>query len=467
MNPIFHEIYAKLPPALRTVPATLRGYYLRSWRYGPETPRLVAEALAREHWTPEQWRTWQDEQLARQLHRAATQVPYYRQQWRARRLRGDNASCEVLANWPVLSKQAVREAGPALVADDCDRSRMFADRTSGTTGTPLTIWQRREAVRGWYALFEARTRAWYGVSRFSRWGILGGQTVTPLAQRRPPYWVWNAALGQLYLSTFHLKEEFIPDYVHALRRHRIEYLVGYSAALHLLARSILALGIRVPLRVVVTNAEPLFPQQRDAIGEAFRCPVHATYGMAEAVVAASECEHGAMHLWPDAGILEVLAEGEPAPPGSSGDLVCTGLLNPDMPLIRYAVGDRGRLSAAAEPCACGRTLPRLEAIEGRANDSLVARDGRRVFWLNPVFYGLPVAEAQIVQESLDLVRIQYVAANGFDRRARQTIVDRIHRLIGPVQVQLEPVAQVPREPSGKFRAVLCRVAEASLPPLSR
>jgi len=465
MNPIFYEIYAKLPPALRTLPATLRGYYLRSWRYGPETPRMVAEALERERWSPEQWQSWQGEQLARQLHRAATRVPYYRRLWRERRLHGDKATWEDLANWPVLTKQAVREAGAALVAEDCDPAKMFADRTSGTTGTPLTIWQRREAVRGWYGLFEARTRVWYGVSRFSRWGILGGQVVTPLAQRKPPYWVWNGALEQLYLSTFHLKEEFIADYIKALLRYRIEYLVGYSAALHLLARYVLAQGVRIPLRVVVTNAEPLFPQQREVIGEAFQCPVHATYGMAEAVVAASECEHGAMHLWPDAGVLEVLSAGVPVAPGVSGDLVCTGLLNPDMPLIRYAVGDRGQLSAASEPCACGRTLPLLEAVEGRANDSLVARDGRRVFWLNPVFYGLPVAEAQIIQESLDLVCIHYVAAAGFDHRSRQTIIDRIHRLIGPVQVQLEPVAQVPREPSGKFRAVLCRVE--NVPSVSR
>lgn len=457
MNPIFYEIYGKLPPFLRTVPATLRGYYLRSWRYGSETPQIVAQAIEREQWTSTQWQVWQSERLARQLHRAATRVPYYREQWRQRRLRGDNASWELLANWPVLEKSTVREVGPALVADDCDRSKMFADRTSGTTGTPLTIWQRRPAIRNWYGLFEARTRLWYGVSRFSRWAILGGQTVTPLSQRKPPYWVWNHALQQLYLSTFHLKAEFIPDYVKAIRHHRIEYLVGYSAALHVLARHLLTLGVRLPMKVVVTNAEPLFPQQREAIEEAFCCPVHATYGMAEAVVAASECEHGTLHLWPDAGVVEVLSDGAPVAPGLSGDLVCTGLLNPDMPLIRYAVGDRGRLSAQPEPCACGRTLPRLESVEGRTNDSLLARDGRRVFWLNPVFYGLPVVEAQIIQESLDLVRILYVAAAGFNHQVAQTIVSRVHKLIGPVEVRLESVAQVPRESSGKFRAVLCRV----------
>ena len=31
-----------------------------------------------------------------------------------------------------------------------------------------------------------------------------------------------------------------------------------------------------------------------------------TYGMAEMVAAASECDHGRLHLWPEAGVVEVL-----------------------------------------------------------------------------------------------------------------------------------------------------------------
>src|SRR5690606_2199212 len=91
--------YHHLPPPVRNLAASLRGYYLRSWRYGPETERLVEEALEREHWSAEQWKRWQEERLAYVLHRAATQVPYYRQQWSERRRRGDTASWEVLENW--------------------------------------------------------------------------------------------------------------------------------------------------------------------------------------------------------------------------------------------------------------------------------------------------------------------------------------------------------------------------------
>jgi pilus assembly protein CpaB len=52
------------------------------------------------------------------------------------------------------------------------------------------------------------------------------------------------------------------------------------------------------------------------------------------------------------------------------------MVNDDMPLVRYRVGDRGAVAAADARCACGRSLPVLASVEGRADDVLVTRDGR-------------------------------------------------------------------------------------------
>ena len=175
MNRAVQQLYYLLPARLRSVAASLRGYYLRRWRYGPDTEGLVEEALQREHWTAEQWRCWQADRLAHILHRAATHVPYYRSHWEARRRRGDRASWEQLENWPVLEKEPLRQNPRSFLADDCNPQKMFLERTSGTTGTPLSVWQSREMLRAWYALYEARSHRWYGVSRRDRWAILGGQ----------------------------------------------------------------------------------------------------------------------------------------------------------------------------------------------------------------------------------------------------------------------------------------------------
>jgi Coenzyme F390 synthetase len=130
------------------------------------------------------------------------------------------------------------------------------------------------------------------------------------------------------------------------------------------------------------------------------------------------------------------------------------MINQDMPLVRFAVGDRGAL-ATEQRCACGRTLPILSHIEGRTNDLLVAPDGRRVYWLNPIIYGLPIRQAQIIQETLDRLRIIYVPAPGFTEAAEREITARLHQRLGAVSVVFDAVESIPREANGKFKGVRC------------
>jgi phenylacetate-CoA ligase len=438
------SLYHSLPAAVRPVVAGARGYYLRRWRYGVETDELVRQALERERWTAAQWQDWQDERLDELLLRAAARVPYYRQLLHGRR------TPRQLADWPVLEKETLRADARAFVADDCDIKEMFHDHTSGTTGKALDLWQTRPTVRAWYALFEARCRQWYGVSRHDRWGMLGGQLVVPVARRQPPFWVWNAGLNQLYLSSYHLAPDLVPHYLDALEKYRVKYLLGYTSALHALASCVLESGRKPPaLKVIITNAEPVFDYQRLAITTAFRCPVRETYGMAEMVAAAGECEAGKLHLWPEAGVVEV----------NDGELICTGLMNRDMPLIRYRVGDRATLADDGESCSCGRTLPVLASIEGRLDDVLYTMDGRMVGRLDPVFKAhLPVREAQIVQERLDEITVRYVPAPGYTAAAGKSIVARLQDRLGPVKVTLEELPEIPRTPTGKFRAVICNLS---------
>lgn len=463
------RLYHALPHPARQVAASLHGLVLRSWRYGPETERLVAGALERDSWTAAQWVAWREERLALLLRRAATTVPYYRTQWSERRRRGDRSSLEVLRNWPVLTKEEVRRAPLAFVAEDRDVRRLFAEHTSGTTGTPLRLWWSGEAVRGWYAVFEARVRRWNSVTRKDRWAILGGQLVVPVDQERPPFWVWNAGLRQLYLSAYHVAPRNVAAYVEALWRYRVRSLLGYPSALSVLAHAVRDGRLRFPeLRVILTNAEPLLRNQRKAIEEAFGCPVRETYGMAEIVAGASECAEGRLHTWPEVGVVEILREAgsAAADPGEAGRLVGTGLLNADMPLIRYDTGDSAAIGVSADVCACGRRLPVLECLEGRADDVIVTPDGRRVGRLDPVFKGdLPIVEAQIVQEHVGAIVVRVVPTREFASADADEIARRLRDRVGKaVAVTVETVAEIPRGANGKFRAVVSRVAqEKALP----
>ena len=453
------DVYHRLPYPLRVLAASARGYALRWWRYGPETEQLVQAALERETWSAEKLNAYQQERLAHMLHHAAREVPFYQNEWNQRRKKGDHSAWDLLENWPVLKKASVRDHPRAFLFDRFQQQCLFEEHTSGTTGTPLTIWQDRTALIEWYALFEARWRRWNGVHRNTRWAILGGQVVSPINASRPPYWVWNQAFHQLYLSSYHLNIRTVSDYLNAMDRYQVEYLYGYPSMMENLAGLAHEAGLTAPvLKVAISNAEPLFDHQVSQISRVFHCPVRNTYGLSELVCGASECSAGALHLWPEAGLVEVLADeaDTPVTSGQTGRLIATGCINPAMPLIRYEAGDRGSLGKL--PCACGRCLPVLAAVEGRMDDVITTPDGRRIGRLDPVFKAdMPIREAQIIQETSNCITVKYVAAPGLQQKHLNDLQNRLMDRLGAMQITLTEVESISRGPNGKFRAVISKI----------
>ena len=461
MSDFLMQIYRSAPPSLRGLMASFEGYRLRRQRYGGDSGERFASFLEHDRMSADKWKTIQEEQLARTLHRAVTRVPYYRNLWQEIQRKGENRRPDRLEDWPLLEKEDLRRSARSFVADDCRLDSMRHTVTSGTTGQPIHFWYRAEADRNWWALCEARWRQWNGVSRQDRWALLAGRLVVPLDQKSAPFWVWNRGLHQLYLSAYHLWPEALPGYLDAIDKYEVSYIWGHSSGLHALAREALRIGRRLPMRLVLTTSEPIFDAQKKAIEDAFECPVKETYGMAEMAAAASECEAGGLHYWPELGWLELIPV---APSGTTAEIVVTTFLNPDMPLIRYRTGDLTNLEACRETCPCGRTLPLLGKIEGRTSDILFTFDGRQI---SPsaaeiVFdTDLGLQEAQLIQEDFDHVVVRFVAPPASVPQINKVLRERIVARFGPVRVDFEQVAHVARGPNGKFRAAVCRIPPSS------
>ncbi len=456
------KIYQQLPHPLKTLSVSAWGFYLSALRYGGDFNRLVEEALERDIWSKEQWNTWQQEALARMLQHAATTVPYYRQLWEERRRKGDKASWDILENWPILEKEKVRNNPQLFISDSSKGKRLFVDHTGGTTGKPTMIYESRESIRQMYALHEARTRRWFNVDRHQRWGMLGGQKIIPLDQSRPPYWVWNRGLNQVYFSVFHIKPDTAKHYVDALWKYRPTHLVVYPSACAILAKFMLEQGLQAPeIKVIICNSESTLPKYRELMSKAFNCPIIDTYGMAEMCVAASECLEGIQHYWPDTGIIEVYDPHRQEfinDIGSPGDYVLTGLLNRDMPLIRYANHDIGYLPDWQHKCACGRSLPSLASISGRSNDLILTKDGRELYILDTLYNGLPVVEGQLIQYSMDEFEIKVIPDEAFSHDAvLEEITVRLGQYLGEVDLKLTEVDEIEKNPNGKFKPFISMI----------
>jgi len=163
------------------------------------------------------------------------------------------------------------------------------------------------------------------------------------------------------LDAFQLGPDTLPAHARALRRYRPRLVYGYANAVYLLARYFRREGLGGPpeLRVVFTTAEPLHDFQRETIRAAFGCQRRRGIrlpGRRPRSVRVSRRRNA--HL---RGRL-VPGDQRPGRRGR-GEIVLTCLDSLAFPTIRYRTGDIGRLDPT--PCACGRSLPKIKAVEGR------------------------------------------------------------------------------------------------------
>jgi phenylacetate-CoA ligase len=177
---------------------------------------------------------------------------------------------------------------------------------------------------------------------------------------------------------------------------------GYASALGLLAQEQLEGRLNIHPSIVISSAEPLSPENRALIQQAFGVPARNNYGCSEGGVMGYECNHERMHINADWIIFEpVDANHGPIPAGQLSDrTLITNLANRVMPIIRYELGDR--VTLLPEKCDCGITLPLIK-VEGRTDEILrfQSSNGQSI----PV---LPLALWSVLKETPGVLRFQAI-----------------------------------------------------------
>jgi phenylacetate-CoA ligase len=407
-------------------------------------------------WSEHELRDFQSRRLRMIVEFAARNVPYYRDNYRALGLDFDKLEFpHAITKLPLITKNDVREGGRSLVSERYQRP-LFSGSTSGTTGTPLRIYQDLSAINRENA-FIWRQLNWAGLRRGERRATMRGDTVVPADQLKPPYWRLNRAENMLMLSSYHLSEAAVPAYVDSLAIFDPVVIQAYPSSIGFLATWMLSSGFRYhgrSLRAIVTSSETLSEEQRREIETAFGCAVFDWYGQFERVAAVGTCEQGRQHLLSDYSFVELL----PAEDGLF-ELVGTGFNNLSMPLIRYRCGDLVRPAPVNQRCACGRSFPLIEQVIGRVDDSVELANGRSVGRLDHIFKGVEgILEAQIRQHRLDAVSLLIVPSATFNDRTRQALQNNAReRLGGEVAVEIRLVDAIARTKNGKFKSVVCNV----------
>jgi phenylacetate-CoA ligase len=432
--------------------------------------------MTKAQWLPPRLLQQRTEKLLRGLlNHAAENVPFYRDALSSLDLKAaDLRSISDLQRLPIVSKSVFRERPlEHFLAQNIPAHRRLEWTTSGSTGEPFKFFLDRKMMPVVFAshLFYD---SWYGLKPFDRYvrimappapesDLLGNVPVAArlrYAIRSRLQRIYERST-QLRFSMFDVDEDRAEEIYRRIEQFRPKYLLGYTSTLATMANALERRNLRLsaPLAGVITIAETLTEDRKQAISAYFDAPIINRYGQREFKFwCAQSCSESPdrFHVNTELVVWEVIRDdGEPAAPGELGRVVLTNLHNYAMPFIRYDTGDMA--VAGTNSCACGRGFPVVEQLQGRSQEVVKTPSGKMI---NPVSLGQylfvshgyvdAVKQYQLVVEKPDRARLLIVPATDFGVHIQDRLRRDMGQLLGTdMTVEVSIVKDIPLEKSGK------------------
>jgi len=418
---------------------------------GAETLPRYLGLLRSQYWDGETQKKYTHSRISETL-RAAARIPFYAERF------GPAPKLEDFTSLPMLRRSEVPQLNLSVRSLYSPAASFSSDCSSGSTGMPVEFLFDRSHQSG---RFAARTR----YLRENGWSPMQCS-------------VWLIYLGsyvggedeKLIASRLLLRNHFLSipsDFrllAAELRRLDPIFLYAYPAFLDALLEALTQTKGRLPsLKQIFTGAEVLDDHVRNRTKKLLGVDIADNYGSTEAFIA-WQCPSGRYHINAEHVCVEIVDEnGRPVAPGQMGRVLITTLQNQLMPLVRYEIGDYA--FATSERCACGRTLPTIGPIVGRAVNMFRLKSGGLLSpWLLLAVLRdrVEVRQFQVVQHALDCFVVKFVDEHPMQPAQQELIRADFCKIIGcDVQVRFDKVAEIPRTCGGKFMTTLSELGPAS------
>lgn len=452
---ISNSVLRYAPIWFQNLSISLYGFYWYNRRHGKVFYNHLNQFSSRNNFGEEDWKKYQEKSLQELLVHAFKSVPFYYKKYSDAgfTLRDfENFHLTDLKELPFLEKEDLRIHGEGLLLSNNKSNGTFLS-SSGSTGTPIKVFFSKEMHQKWMAAYEVRVRNWAGVNYKMRRGMIGGRRIIPNADASPPYFRYNFVEKQTYFSAYHLSSRTVQNYVDGLIKYKVDYLVGYAVSIFHWAEYILEFKINCPkMKAVLTSSEKLTEHMRNTIENAFKCKVFDAYSGVEACGLISDDTENKSKFSPDTGILEIINEQDNVISEGVGEVVLTGLLNFDQPLIRYRIGDHLKLDNIENG------WPIVSEIIGRTEDVIVSIGGTKMVRFHSIFNKLKgVKLAQVIQKKLDAIEVKLVIDKDYVLAQEKEIQQRMESQLGKLNILFTYVNDIPKMPNGKFKSVVSEI----------
>lgn len=445
--------FERLPYSVRWLMAAGMGLRLSAGRYGKEFSEFSMFLANSTQYSHSQQTAWQKAELLRLVESAASGTVHYN------KLGPDPALDleSLVSELPILEKQQLRSAPEQFFNRNVKKWLVTA--TSGTSGSPMKVEHSKFSTQRRFALLKQHLEL-AGVSKNAPSVRLSGRIIAkPSCRVRRP-WLFVPTENQLLLSSYHLNADHQAVIANKLSQFAPEVMDGYSSGVLETLRLMQRAGVKLhSLKAIVTTAETLSPAVREELEALSGAKVLDYYAASEGVPIIQQCQFGTYHVRWESGIFEVLSDDTASFEGD-GELVVTSLTQDRTPLIRYRTGDyvKGLRTRDQTMCECGLKTPAIESVEGRIEDMVLVRGGKRMgmFSYRTLKEVAGLREAQVVQRGYDDFCVRAVLVPGAERGLVSAAVhEKFERVLGyPIKLDFHELEEIPKGANGKLRLVV-------------
>lgn len=370
--------------------------------------------------------------------RAYDKSPFYHKLYTEEGIRKEDITClEDIKKLPVITKDMVKKHADEMLT--VPRWQVIRANTSGTTGTPLKIYESWPSI--WW------TQAYTYCSR-KRDGFTYGQ---PLASLRGHLNRNQTSLkihlsNTLFLSSYNINSNTVEQYYKKIVMFQPIAIEGYPSSLYSLALFLKDAELELNIPITFTSSETLLDYQRDLIEERLGTEIYDRYSMTERTIFLVESHnHAGYYEAPGFSINEYIDDGE----------ICTSLINDAFPLIRYRSNDIMEIEEATDE------NPQIvvKRVNGRKEDYLHCKDGSRILRLDFIFKGVKhVKMSQLVQDKEGVLSVRVVPEKDFtddDRnRIEQNIIARMGAGNIDFRIELITENEIQLTPRSKYEFII-------------
>ena len=358
-----------------------------------------------------------------------------------------------LSRFPVMSKPLYKQNGEACFSDEFpDREALYKASTSGSTGTPLVVYQNADKRRRLRAdLIYAHERVGWrlGDHYFFIRNWVSNYNQSPLKN-------FAQAVTNVSIAEFDdAKKAWLCGQI---KKRKNCVIFGYASSVCDFMRYVKARGVDTSafkIKLIVCDSDELTVANKRELERTFSCPVINRYDNEENGLLAFSLPYSEEMLVNHPSIhVELLKPDcdEPVAPGEIGRVVVTDLYNRAMPLIRADIGDY-----AGSPDESGR-IRVLSEFAGRKADCIYSPHG--VLVSSVAISGITevfdtMEKYQIIQESRDEYTFKYVGTLSDEARERLDgrLTDSLSR---DAKITYLNVEDIPVGANGKFKPLVNR-----------